>query len=108
MAQETARRLENTSVELDTSVKVEILDVFHDKLTRSGYSNKQVAEILVAGILGHERKMSKRKQRHRKSSETEGERRKKKLTGRTSWYKIKKRILLRFFFDVFHVKTELI
>ena len=91
LAQEVARRLETTSAELCIDQKVQILDNFQDKLERSGYSNRQIAEIMNAGILGHTRKIRQRPERHRKGSETEGQRRLKHLTGRTSWYKIRKR-----------------
>lgn len=46
--------------------------------------------IITAGVTGHKMKMRDRPQRHRKSTEKEVQRRRKKLTGRTNWYKIKR------------------
>lgn len=40
--------------------------------------------IITAGVTGHKRKMRDRPQRHRKSTETEVQRRRNKLTGRTN------------------------
>ena len=51
---------------------------------------RQCAMIITAGVTGHKRKMRDIPQRHRKSTETEVQRRRKKLTGRTNWYKIKR------------------
>ena len=60
-------------------------------MRRSGYSTKQCCEIVSSGITGHIRKIGQREKRHRKGKETEKVRRLKKLTGKTSWYKGKKR-----------------
>ncbi len=43
LAQETARRLETTSVELDTISKVNIINNFNHKLRRSRYSKRQIS-----------------------------------------------------------------
>ena len=85
LAQETARRLETTSEELDTVSKVGIINDFHCKLKRSGYSKRQISEIIISGITGHVRKMRQRDRNNMRGCETESARRRKKLTGRTSW-----------------------
>ena len=72
---------------MDMKYRIEVLNKFHVKMKRSGYSQRQVAEIMTAGLLGHTRKMRQRHKRHRRGHETEGERRMKRLTGKTSWYK---------------------
>ena len=66
------------------------METFCAKMKRLGYSQRQQAEIIVAGKTGHKRKMAGRRQRHRKGEETEKTRRLKKLTGKTSWYKERK------------------
>ena len=64
---------------------------FYRKLKRSGYSTRQCVEIIKSGISGHVRKVRSRVRNHRRGEETEGARRVKKLTGRTSWYKMKQK-----------------
>ena len=46
--------------------------------------------IITAGVVGHVRKVRNREHRHRKGAETEKQRRRKKLYGRTSWYKMRR------------------
>ena len=91
LAQETARRLENTSTETSAETRTEILEQFCTKMERSGYSMQQRRTIITDGVIGHIRKMQSREQRHRKGAETETQRRRKKLTGRASWFKMRKK-----------------
>ena len=60
-------------------------------MKRSDYSQRQICEVMTAGIVGHKRKVNNRENVHRKGAETERSRRLKKLTGKTTWYKGKKR-----------------
>ena len=71
LTQEVARRLETTSIETDLGTRLEILETFCLKMRRSGYSRRQICEIVIAGILGHKRKISKRENIHRKGAEIE-------------------------------------
>merc|ERR1712082_441723 len=63
LSQELMRRLLNTSEELDQEEKNMIIDEFGRKLRRSGYSKRQVSEILISGIQGYERKWGQKENR---------------------------------------------
>ena len=91
LSQEVVRRLETTSSETDISVRLDIIETFCEKMKRSGYSQRQVSDIVTAGIVGHVRKVRQRQHAHRRGEETETQRRLKKLTGKTSWYKTQKK-----------------
>ena len=80
-----ARRLETTSIETPTELRLGIMETFCEKMARSGYSRRQQVEIITAGIVGHKRKMAMRPKRHMRGCETEKSRRIKKLTGKTTW-----------------------
>ena len=64
-------------------------------MKNSGYSRKQAREAIVCGLLGTERKIKRRarqgQQFHRKGSTTLLARTRKKLTGKTNWFKNKKK-----------------
>ena len=48
-------------------------------MKRSDYSQRQICEVMTAGIVGHKRKVNNRENVHRKRAETERSRRLKKL-----------------------------
>ena len=52
----------------------------------SGYSRDQARDITRSGILGYKRKWEVMPNRHRRGAETETSRRRKKMTGKTTWY----------------------
>ena len=89
LTQEGVRRLLTRSSELPQREKDKIIDSFTDKLEKSGYSRHQSREIVEIGLLGYARKWGKMNKRHRLGMETETSRRRKKLTGKASWYKNK-------------------
>ena len=64
-------------------------------MKNSGYSRKQAREAIVCGLLGTERKIKRRARQgqkfHRKGSTTLLARTRKKLTGKTNWFKNKKK-----------------
>ena len=65
-----------------------IINTFDAKLETSGYSKAQRLEIIESGLVGYRRKVERQGgQRHRRGSDTKAERLKKKLSGKTSWYK---------------------
>ena len=90
LAQETVRRLMNTSENTSTSTKLEIINTFDMKLEKSGYSLKQRREIIESGIIGYKRKIDRQKGvRHRKGTDTKKDRMRKKLKGKTSWFRVR-------------------
>ena len=86
LSQEIVRRLQTTSEELPHEEKVKILETFIRKLKLSGYSRDQARDITRSGIFGYKRKWEMMPNRHRRGVETETSRRRKKLTGKTTWY----------------------
>ena len=85
LSQDLIRRLKNTSQELSQQVKNEIVDQYCTKMASSGYSRNQMHRIVTAGLRGFE-KLS-RKQMHRPAATTKVERNRKKLTGKTQWFR---------------------
>ena len=95
LSQEVIRRMVNTSEMVEQVERNKILEVFAEKMSRSGYSRKTIQEILVAGLKGYEakRRTAKLENRgiHRSSRDTQNKRIKNKLLGKTTWYKKKKK-----------------
>ncbi len=67
LAQEIQRRLQNTSTDQPLETRLKILEEFHLKLTRSGYSRQQVRQVVEAGLKGYHSKL-RRGQVHRQLS----------------------------------------
>ena len=90
LSQEIVRRLLDTSEEAPLEKKLEILNNFDNKLEVSGYDARQRRDILESGVVGYKRKIERQEGvRHRKNTDTKGERLAKKLCGKTTWYKKK-------------------
>ena len=89
LSQDLIRRLKNTSQGLPQHVKNKVIDQYCTKLASSGYGNKQIHSIITAGLRGFV-KLSK-KQIHRPAATTRRERNLKKLTGKTQWFRSKKK-----------------
>ena len=91
LTQEVVRRSKNTSEEVDMKSRVEILDEYHRRLELSLYSLEASRRIMVAGLRGYERirKKAARAGRNINRSEEEGAegRYRKKLLGKTNWFK---------------------
>ena len=93
MANNLVRRLMNTLEELPDSMRAEVIDRYGIKLLTSGYLKDQARRIVANGVKGYARKKERRKrvgrgQRiHLTSEESHGSRMKKKLVGKSSWYK---------------------
>ena len=66
-------------------VKTEILEAFHLKLTRSGYSREQVRQVVEAGISGFHNKY-RRGLVHRQIGEIQGDREIRKILEQSTWY----------------------
>ena len=85
------RRLLNNAEELGAASKVEVVDQYSQKLANSGYEGEQLRRIVLNGIKGYEGrvKRSKREGRrlHRSSIDSLGARIRKKLVGKTDWFR---------------------
>ena len=72
-----------------------MVDNFTKELKNSGYTRKRAREIVVCGLLGMERKKKRRKREglpfHRTGKSTAVKRNIKKLTGKTQWFKNRKK-----------------
>ena len=94
LAQEISRRMFNTSEEIPQEERNTIIENYISKMRRSGYRQDQIENIVKAGLIGYERKLEKARGSeqgiHRSAKSTEGLRYKKKLLGKTSWFKKKR------------------
>ena len=72
---------------------MKLVDEFTRELKNSGYTRRRAREIVVCGLLGVERKKLRRERQgqkfHRRGKSTFTERTKKKLIGKTAWFKNK-------------------
>ena len=95
LTQEIVRRLGNTCKGLDNELYEEILNDACQKLINSGYEADHVRKIIVAGIKGWGIKVLRCKEEGRRlrrpAKLSEGERNRRKLVGRTTWFKSKKK-----------------
>jgi hypothetical protein len=96
LVNECIRRMLNTSELVEGSVRLGIVDSYAQKLLNSGFGMTQVRSILLSGLKGYERKLlSSRKVGGRAlnlgAGATSHARRLKKLTGKTSWFRKRKR-----------------
>ena len=95
LSNDVVRRLLNTKEELPCKYREEVVEQYGNKLLSSGYSREQTKRILINGIKGYMSKLKRRKSDGRKrvhytAEESRDGRIRKKLIGRTSWYKQKK------------------
>ena len=99
LSQDLIRRLKNTSERLKSNDRVRVVDNFTAKLAASGYKNDQIKTITVAGIKGYEKAAEKERtgngRLHRSAAEGAASRQRKKLLGRSSWFKDKKKTVRR-------------
>ena len=97
LAQELVRRLFNTREDLPSSFRSRVINDYAQKVLNSGYGRDQTKRIILAGVRGYFGKVKRRrgergfKRIHYTAMETGGSRWKKKLVGKTSWYKQRKR-----------------
>ena len=99
LTQEIIRRLMNTSEMVPQKDRNEVIEKFIEKMERSGFSKDKIKEIVIAGLLGYERKKVKAykegKELHRSSKATMKIRIKKKLLPKTTLYRNRKEKMLR-------------
>ena len=91
LANDLVRRFLNTREDLPSSYREMIVDKYGIKLMTSGYSRDQTRKIMTNGIKGYLTKLKRRKLHGRRihytASESKDSRIKKKLTGKSSWYR---------------------
>ena len=91
LSQEVVRRMLNTSEEESQGVRNDILKDFCKMLKRSGYDVEVRRKIIMRGHKGYGnlRSLDRRgiRRLHRRGIDTVTERYRKKLDGKTSWYK---------------------
>ena len=95
LANEMMRRLGNTDQRQGKNINKEVVDGFAKKLLTSGYDRNQTRRIIISGIRGWERRMARAKaegrKTHRKAVQSAPGRIKKKILGKTEWFKKKKK-----------------
>ena len=91
LSNEVGRRLDSFSETVALRERVAALDKFSQKLLNSGHSVGTVRKILVNGITGYQRKVSRCKAAgtpiHRSSNQSAASRRTKKLLAKTNWFR---------------------
>ena len=99
--QEMVRRMMNTSELLDIKVRVGVVDEYCQKLCNSGYGKEQTIRVVTGGLTCYEKRVAISKDKeslkyrplHESAAGTAGKRMKKKLLGKSNWFKNKKRPL---------------
>ena len=91
LSNDLIRRLRNNAEELGRGAKIEIVDNYAQKLMNSGYMGEQLQKIVTNGIKGYEGQLRRCKEQgrklHRSSTDSQGERIRKKLLGKSNWFK---------------------
>ena len=91
LVEDVKRRMLNTSELVGDSVRCKILDKFAQKMLNSGHDMKSVRRNILAGIKGYENKLKRcvrdKKPLNRSAKQSGASRRKKKLTGKSDWFK---------------------
>ena len=93
LSNDLLRRLSNCSETVEMSEKVQIIDDYTETLSVSGYSKREIKEIIESGLTGFVRKVERLRKAgipfHRPASMTLQGRIRKKLLEKTNWYKSK-------------------
>ena len=88
LSQECVRRLLNTDDDRPQAEVDQVINDFQSKLKGSGYNQLQQKEIIEGGLLGYKRRVARQGGvKHRDVRDTEKEREKKRLTGKSNWFK---------------------
>ena len=96
LSNDMVRRLLNNSEAMGAGSKRRLVDDYAQKLRNSGYGTDQVRRIIYNGIRGYESKRRRCLENgwrlHRTSAMSQGARVKKKLLGKSSWFKKTKKV----------------
>jgi hypothetical protein len=91
LTNEVIRRMLTTGEMIPARDRCQILDNFAQKMKNSGYGLNQIRRVILAGIKGYENliRRCKKGERslHRSSAESSSLRARKKLTGKSEWFK---------------------
>ena len=91
LAQEVQRRQLNCSKDVGVRERMEILESFTEKMTRSGYSKLQAREALTAGLTGYVNRVEREERLgipiHKDGASDKPLRRLDKLTAKSTWFK---------------------
>ena len=91
LGNEVIRRLDSFSKSVPLTQKVEALDKFSQKLINSGHKVVTVRGILISGIKGFKRRVSRCQAEgvplHRSAGQSADKRRKKKMMAKTNWFR---------------------
>ena len=94
LSQDLIRRMLNTGDSISQCERDKVVEQFITRLKVSGYSDKQVREIIESGLKGYESKKERAEKDdrplYRAARSSLASRHKKKLLGKTNWYKEKK------------------
>ena len=94
LSNDLVRRFLNSSEDLGRAEKARIVDMYAQKLLNSGYSLEKTREIIIRWIKGYESKVARCKKDKIPLRRTAGEssflRSRKKLLGKSNWFKEKK------------------
>ena len=95
LTQNLMRRMLNTSEMANIEERIKVVDQYCNQLLLSGYSIKQITDIVTAGLTGYEKLLLKckkeKKPLHRSAEDGQTERRRKKLLASGNWCKQKKK-----------------
>ena len=96
LSQDLIRRMLNTGDSISQSERNEVVEQFVKRLKISGYGDKQVKDIIESGLKGYESKKERAEKEgrplYRAARSSLASRQKKKLLGKTNWYKEKKKL----------------
>ena len=91
LTQEVLRRQLNCSRDVGTKERMEILELFTIKMTKSGYSKSQMRDALTSGLLGYANRVEREERLgipvHRDGASGKPLRRLDKLTAKSTWFK---------------------
>ena len=91
LTQDLIRRMKNTSEYLEQEERNCVVDTFAAKLYLSGYQDDQIKKIVIAGLKGYENLLKRVKEGktvlHKSAKQGEKARMKRKLLGKSSWFK---------------------
>ena len=91
--QDLVRRLLNTKEELPPCYRAQVIDDYGAKLRTSGYNMEVTRKILCNGMKGYAMKVQRRRlmgsRIHRTAQESSSDRWRKKMLGKTNWFREK-------------------
>ena len=91
LTQEVLRRQLNCSRDVNTKERMEIMESFTSKMTKSGYSKSQMRDALTAGLVGYANRVEREEKLgipvHKEGASGKPLRRLDRLTAKSTWFK---------------------